>query len=173
MSGPARGHGWLQGSAAPWLWLSVLVIVLDQLSKYLVASHLELYRPVRVLPVFNLVLIYNSGAAWNFLSGASGWQRWFFVGLALAVSVAIVVWIVRLPRHVQRWRAAALALVLGGALGNVIDRLWHGYVTDFLQFHWRALYYPTFNLADSAITIGAAMLIIEGLFFARRSGGRA
>lgn len=154
---------WKQ-SAVVWLWLAAAVIVADQLSKYLIVRHLAPFRPVHVLPVFNLALIYNSGAAWNFLSSASGWQRWFFVGLALAVSIAIVVWLTRMPRHAQRWRAAALALVLGGALGNVIDRLWHGYVTDFLQFHWQAWYYPTFNLADSAITIGAIMLIVEGLF---------
>lgn len=156
------------GSALVWLWLSAAVIALDQLSKYLVAGHLAPYRAVQVLPVFNLALVFNSGAAWSFLSGASGWQRWFFVMLALAVSVAIGVWLAHMPRRQQGWRAAALALVLGGALGNVIDRLWHGYVIDFLQFHWHNLYYPTFNLADSAITIGAIMLILEGFFFRSR-----
>lgn len=155
----------VRGSALVWLWLAALVVVLDQLSKYLVAAHLAPYRPIHVLPVFNLALVYNSGAAWSFLSGASGWQRWFFVALALAVSAAIAAWLAYMPRRTQRWRAAALALVLGGALGNAVDRLWHGYVTDFLQFHWHALYYPTFNLADSAITVGALMLIVEGLFF--------
>ena len=150
-----------------WLWLTAAVILLDQLSKWLVASHLTAYSSVRVLPVFNLVLYYNAGAAWSFLAGASGWQRWFFIFLALAVSAAIIVWLRRLPRRQFRWRAAALALVLAGALGNVIDRLWHGYVIDFLQFHYQAWYYPAFNVADSAITIGACMLIIEGLFFRR------
>lgn len=151
-----------------WLWLSAAVIVLDQLSKWLVTSHLAVYDSVRVLPVFNLVLYYNAGAAWSFLAGASGWQRWFFTLLALAVSVVIVVWLRFLPRRQFRWRAAALSLVLAGALGNVIDRLWHGYVIDFLQFHYHGWYYPAFNLADSAITVGAAMLIIEGLFFRHR-----
>lgn len=152
-----------------WLWLSAAVIVLDQLSKWLVARHLAVYDSVRVLPVFNLVLVHNPGAAWSFLAGASGWQRWFFTILALAVSVAIIVWLRFLPRRQFRWRAAALALVVAGALGNVIDRLWHGYVVDFLQFHYQGWYYPAFNVADSAITVGAAMLIFEGLFFHKRA----
>ncbi|MGH8282551.1 MAG: signal peptidase II [Gammaproteobacteria bacterium] len=150
-----------------WLWLSAIVILLDQLSKYLISSHLAAYDFIRVLPILNIVLIHNAGAAWSFLAGASGWQRWFFIVLALAVSVAIFVWLRYLPRHQFRWRAAALSLVLGGALGNVIGRIWHGYVIDFIQFHYHSWYYPSFNLADSAITIGAVMLVIEGLFFRR------
>ena len=153
-----------QHGAWPWLWLSAAVIVLDQLSKYIVAGHLALYDSIRVLPVFNLVLLHNTGAAWNFLAGASGWQRWFFVLLALTVSIAIIIWLRRLPRAGFRWRAAALALVLGGALGNVIDRVRLGYVIDFIQVHYQNWYYPAFNVADSAITVGAVMLILEGLF---------
>jgi len=149
--------------AWPWLWLSVVVIVLDQASKYLVSSHLAIDDSIRLLPVFNLTLYHNTGAAWSFLAGASGWQRWFFILLALAVSVAIILWLRYLPRIQHRWRAPALALVLGGALGNVIDRVWHGYVIDFIQLHYQGWYYPAFNLADSAITIGAVMLILEGL----------
>ncbi|MGA9853178.1 MAG: signal peptidase II [Gammaproteobacteria bacterium] len=148
-----------------WLWLSAAVILLDQASKYLISSHLAVYGSIRVLSVFNLMLLHNAGAAWSFLSGASGWQRWFFILLALTVSLAIVIWLRYMPRRQFRWRAAALALVLGGALGNVIDRLWHGYVIDFIQFHYHGWYYPAFNVADSAITIGAIMLILEGLFF--------
>ncbi|MGH8313315.1 MAG: signal peptidase II [Gammaproteobacteria bacterium] len=161
-------HPWKYG-AWIWLWLSAAVILLDQLSKWLVASHLAVYDSIRVLAVFNLVLIHNPGAAWSFLAGASGWQRWFFTILALVVSAAIVVWLRFLPRREFRWRACALALVLAGAVGNVIDRLWHGYVIDFLQFHYQGWYYPAFNLADSAITVGAAMLILEGLFSRRRA----
>ena len=161
---PSKYGSWI------WLWLSAAVILLDQLSKWLVADHLAAYDSIRVLPVFNLVLIHNPGAAWSFLAGASGWQRWFFTVLALAVSAAIVVWLRFLPRREFRWRSCALALVLAGALGNVIDRLWHGYVIDFLQFHYQGWYYPAFNLADSAITVGAAMLILEGLFSRRRAG---
>lgn len=156
-----------------WLWLSAVVIVLDQISKYLISSHLTIYDSITVLPVFNLVLLHNAGAAWSFLAGASGWQRWFFILLALAVSVALIIWLRYLPRRQFRWRAAALALVLGGALGNAIDRIWHGYVIDFIQFHYHAWYYPAFNLADSAITVGAAMLILEGLFFRRAQHGES
>lgn len=159
---PSKYGAWI------WLWLSAAVIVLDQLSKWLVVSHLTVYDSIRVLPVFNLVLIHNPGAAWSFLAGASGWQRWFFTILALVVGAAIIVWLRFLPQRQFRWRSCALALVLAGALGNVIDRLWHGYVIDFLQFHYQGWYYPAFNLADSAITIGAAMLILEGLFSRRR-----
>lgn len=160
---PSKYGAWI------WLWLSAAVILLDQLSKWLVAGHLAVYDSIRVLPVFNLVLIHNPGAAWSFLASASGWQRWFFTILALVVSAAIVVWLRFLPRRDFRWRSCALALVLAGALGNVIDRLWHGYVIDFLQFHYQGWYYPAFNLADSAITVGAAMLILEGLFSRRRA----
>lgn len=160
---PSKFGAWI------WLWLSAAVIVLDQLSKWLVVSHLAVYDSIRVLPVFNLVLIHNPGAAWSFLAGASGWQRWFFTILALAVSTAIVVWMRFLPRRDSRWRSCALALVLAGALGNVIDRLRYGYVIDFLQFHYQGWYYPAFNLADSAITVGAAMLILEGFFSRRRT----
>ncbi|MDE2197235.1 MAG: signal peptidase II [Gammaproteobacteria bacterium] len=159
-------------SALAWLWLSAVVILLDQLSKHVISSHLALYQSVRVLPFFNLVLLHNTGAAWSFLAGASGWQRWFFVLLALAVSMAIIIWLARLPRTGQRWTAAALALVLGGALGNVIDRLWHGYVIDFIQVYYRHWYYPAFNVADSCITIGAVILVLEGLFHRRATGAR-
>lgn len=146
-----------------WLWLSATVIVLDRISKYLISSHLGLYDSIVLLPIFNLTLMHNTGAAWSFLAGASGWQRWVFIALALAVSVGLILWLRYLPRTQHRWRAAALSLVLGGALGNVIDRIWHGYVVDFIQVHYHGWYFPAFNLADSAITIGAAILILEGL----------
>ncbi|MDE2344988.1 MAG: lipoprotein signal peptidase, partial [Gammaproteobacteria bacterium] len=136
----------------------------DRLSKYLVATHLGLDETLVLLPVFNLTLLHNSGAAWSFLASASGWQRWLFMALALLVSAGIIVWLRFLPRGWHRWRAAALALVLGGALGNAMDRIWYGYVIDFIQVHYHGWYYPAFNVADSAITVGAAMLILEGLF---------
>jgi len=152
-----------------WLWLSAAVIALDRISKYLISSHMRVYDSIVLLPVFNLTLLHNTGAAWSFLAGASGWQRWMFIALALAVSVGLILWLRYLPRMQQRWRAAALALVLGGALGNVIDRIWHGYVIDFIQVHYHGWYFPAFNVADSAITIGAAMLILEGLRSDHRS----
>ena len=146
-----------------WLWLSALVIALDQVTKVAADTWLAYHDPVPVLPFFNLLLSYNTGAAFSFLSDAGGWQRWFFVVLALGVSAVIALWLYRLPAN-QRWTAMALGLVLGGAIGNVIDRLLYGHVVDFLDFYVGQWHWPTFNVADSAITIGVAVLIIDGLF---------
>lgn len=152
-----------------WLILSLAIIVLDQLSKWYVVQHLTLAEPVHVLPVFDLTLLHNTGAAFSFLADESGWQRWFFTVLALGVSALIVSWLYRLPRG-QRWTGAALALVVGGALGNVIDRMRLGYVIDFVHLHWQDWYFPAFNVADSAISIGAVMLAAEILFGRPHSG---
>ena len=152
-----------------WLALSVAVIVLDQLSKWFVASHMHVYQTVYVLPVFNIALLHNTGAAFSMLAGQPGWQRWFFIVLALGVAGLIVTWLVRMPVNSTRWMAAGLALVAGGAVGNVWDRLVQGYVVDFLQFHWQGWFFPAFNVADSAITVGAVMLVLDGLFLQRRS----
>jgi signal peptidase II len=153
-----------------WLGLSLLVIVLDQLSKWFVASHMQVYQTKYVLPVFNIALLHNTGAAFSMLAGQPGWQRWFFVVLAVAIAGAIVVWLARLPAATNRWMPAGLALVAGGAVGNVLDRLVKGYVVDFLQFHWQGWYFPAFNVADSAITVGAILLVLDGMFLQRRSG---
>lgn len=151
-----------------WLWLSVVVIALDQATKVAAEIWLQYHDPVPVLPFFNLMLSYNTGAAFSFLADAGGWQRWFFVLLALGVSAVIVFWLSRLP-PAQRWVAVALSLVLGGAIGNVIDRLAYGHVIDFLDFFVGQWHWPTFNIADSAITIGVAVLLIDGLFGGRRT----
>jgi signal peptidase II len=151
---------------AAWLWLSIAVIALDQATKFLVARFLELYERVEVLPVLDFTLLHNTGAAFSLLAGASGWQRWFFITLAGVVCLALVVWLWRLSRG-DRMIAIALALVLGGAIGNVIDRIRHGYVVDFIHAHWGAAYFPAFNIADSAITIGAGLLILDA-FRSRR-----
>lgn len=143
-----------------WLWLSLVVIVLDQATKFLASGMLILHEPVAVLPFFNLTLMHNTGAAFSFLHDASGWQRWFFAALALIVSVMLVLWLRRLQPH-ERWLATALTLVLGGALGNLVDRLMYGYVVDFIQLYYQDWYYPAFNVADSAITVGAVMLVID------------
>lgn len=143
-----------------WLWLSLVVLGLDQLSKQIATRLLELHQPVPVVPFLNLTLTHNTGAAFSFLSDAGGWQRWFFVALTVAIAVVIVVWITRIKPG-QRWLAAALALVLGGALGNLWDRVTLGHVVDFLDFHWGGYHFPAFNLADSAITLGAVLLIID------------
>lgn len=146
-----------------WLWLAVLVVGLDQVTKIAADYWLEYHDPVPLVPFFNLMLSYNTGAAFSFLSDAGGWQRWFFVVLALGVSTVIVLWMYRLPTE-QRWTAAALALVLGGAIGNVVDRVLYGHVIDFLDFYVGNWHWPTFNVADSAITVGVAILILDGLF---------
>jgi signal peptidase II len=146
-----------------WLILSAVIIVLDQVSKWYVVQNLTLGVPLPVLPVFDLTLLHNTGAAFSFLAGQSGWQRWFFTVLALGVSMLIIYWLYRLPRA-QRWTGAALALVVGGALGNVIDRMRLGYVIDFIHVHWHDAYFPAFNVADSAISVGAVMLALEMLF---------
>ena len=152
-----------------WLGLSLAVIVLDQLSKWFVAGHMQVYQTLYVLPVFNVALLHNTGAAFSMLAGQPGWQRWFFVILALGIAGLIVTWLVRMPASSTRWMAAGLALVAGGAVGNVWDRLAQGYVVDFLQFHWHGWFFPAFNVADSAITVGAVMLILDGVFLQRRS----
>ncbi len=146
-----------------WLWLSGLIIVLDQISKWLAERFLEPFVPVSVMPSFNLTLVYNKGAAFSFLSQAGGWQRWFFSGLAIAVSVFIILWLRRLHAR-DTWTAAGLSLVLGGAIGNLIDRLIYGHVIDFIDVFYSTYHYPTFNVADSAITVGAALLIVHSLF---------
>lgn len=146
-----------------WLWLSVIVIGLDQLTKYLASAGLQFHVPVPVMPSFNWFLAHNTGAAFSFLSDAGGWQRWFFIGLAALVMVIIVFWLKKLDRS-QAWLAAALAMILGGAIGNVIDRIYHGYVIDFIQWYYQSYYWPSFNIADAAISVGAAILIIDGLF---------
>jgi signal peptidase II len=145
-----------------WLWLSLLVIILDQFSKYVVSDLLHLYESVAVLPFFSITLLHNPGAAFSFLASAGGWQRWLFTGIAVVVSVAIIVWIKRLPAT-EKWQAAALSLILGGALGNVIDRLHLGYVVDFLDVYYQKWHWPPFNVADSAITVGVAILLITTL----------
>lgn len=157
---------WVFGtrSNAVWLWLSLLVIAADQYTKHWIVSHFE-YAQVQVVnEFFNITRLHNTGAAFSFLADASGWQHWLFVGLGLTVALGIVVWM-RFLRG-QPWLSAALALMLGGALGNVIDRVQYGHVIDFIQVHWQRHYFPAFNVADSALTVGAVLLVIES-FLAR------
>jgi signal peptidase II len=148
------------------LWISLLVLVLDQATKVWVQTVFQPYESLEILPFFNLVLAFNTGAAFSFLGDAGGWQRWFFIGLGVAVSAVLVVWLSRLSDEDRRtgW---GLALVLGGAVGNVIDRIWLGRVVDFLDFHWAGYHWPAFNVADMAITCGVALLLLDG-FLPRR-----
>ena len=145
-----------------WIWLAVVVVILDQLTKYIASASLVMYKPVAVMPMFNWTLMHNSGAAFSFLHDAGGWQRWFFALIAIVVSVVIILWIKRLQQH-EKWQAAALALILGGAIGNVIDRIWLGYVVDFIDVYYGNSHWPAFNIADSAISIGVAMIIIDSI----------
>ena len=145
-----------------WLSLSVVVVLLDQLTKYIATISLVMYKPIAVMPMFNWTLMHNPGAAFSFLHDAGGWQRWFFSIIAVVVSAVITLWIKRLEQH-EKWQAIALAFILGGAIGNVIDRIWLGYVIDFIEVYYQHWYFPAFNIADSAITIGVAMIIIDSL----------
>jgi len=149
-----------RGGKLKWLWLTALVIAIDLGTKALATAMLSYGNPVPVMPLFNFTLLHNTGAAFIFLAGAAGWQRWFFVILAFVVSVVLVLWLRKLERH-ETWSAIAFALILGGALGNVYDRVVHGYVVDFLHFYWQSWHFPAFNLADTAITIGAVMILFD------------
>ena len=157
-----------RGRAAVWLLLSALVVLADQLSKSYITSHYGEFEFTTVLPILDITRMHNVGAAFSFLATASGWQRWLFITLAVTVSIGIVVWLYRMPRS-QGLLACGLALVLGGAIGNVIDRIRLGAVIDFIHFHWDRAYFPAFNIADSAITVGAACLILDALLEPKRA----
>ncbi len=152
----------------PWVWLGLtaLVILFDWHSKALVTNSLELYRPVEVFSWLNITLAHNYGAAFSFLSDAGGWQRWFFVVLASGVSGVILVWLLRLPR--REWLTGlGLALILGGAIGNLVDRIRLGYVVDFIDVYYQDWHYPAFNVADSAITCGVILLLVDVVLISR------
>ncbi|WP_457980087.1 signal peptidase II [Ectopseudomonas composti] len=146
----------------PWLLLSVLILVVDRVTKDIFEGGLSMYQRIEVIPgYFDWTLAYNTGAAFSFLADAAGWQRWFFAAIAIVVSVVLVVWLKRLKRH-ETLLAVALAMVLGGALGNLYDRVVLGHVVDFILVHWQnRWYFPAFNLADTFITIGAILLALD------------
>jgi signal peptidase II len=159
----ALGSGWL------WLPLAGLVVVLDQLSKAWIVNHMP-YGGIRaLLPVLDITLRYNRGAAWSMLDSASGWQRWLFSGLAVVVGVGLLYWLRRLNGRTQRLLCLSLVLILAGALGNLIDRLLSGQVVDFILAHWHDAQFPAFNVADSAITVGAALMLLDAFTDGRRS----
>jgi signal peptidase II len=168
-SGPA-GAGPFSFPPVSWAWLAVtaVIIFLDLQTKQMVSEELALYRPVEVFSWLNITLAHNYGAAFSFLSDAGGWQRWFFIVLASAVSVVLLVWILRLPR--KEWMTGlGLALVLGGAIGNLVDRIRLGYVVDFIDFHVGDWHYPAFNVADSAITCGVILLLLDAFLVGMRN----
>ena len=151
----------------PWLGVALAVIVVDQLTKAVIVGRFVLNEGREITPFFNIVRVHNTGAAFSFLAGAAGWQRWFFIVLGIAAA-GFIVWL--LARHGgQRLFGWALALILGGAVGNVVDRVLHGHVVDFIQVHWRGWYFPAFNVADSAISVGAFLLILDELLRVRRA----
>jgi signal peptidase II len=151
-----------------WLPLTLGVIVLDQFTKLLIVKHFELYERIAVLPVLDITRLHNTGAAFSMLADASGWQRWFFTLLALGVGVGIVAWLGKLKARSQWVLCCSLSLILAGALGNLIDRVRLGHVIDFIHAHWDEHYFAAFNIADSAITIGAVLILIDALFESRR-----
>lgn len=143
-----------------WYVIAIVFVLLDQATKYLADTYLSYGQPVYVLPFFNITLHYNTGAAFSFLSNAGGWQRWFFVVISSGVSLALIVWI-GLIKNQQRLLSFALLMILAGAVGNLIDRVLWGYVVDFVSLHWNGYYFPTFNVADACITLGAGSMLLD------------
>ena len=147
-------------SGLRWLWLTLICLILDQVTKQLVVGSFELYESVSVLPIFSITYVQNLGAAFSFLADQGGWQRWFFTAIAAIASIVFIVWLAKTPRS-QTILSIAFALMLSGAVGNLIDRAMFGYVIDFIDFHWSGKHFPAFNVADSMIFIGAALMILD------------
>ena len=149
--------------ASRWLWLAAIIVTLDQWTKSLIIERFNEFDSITLLPMLDFMRIHNPGAAFSFLSDASGWQRWMFTTLGITVSAVIVVWLRNLPARGQTLLAVSLAFIMGGALGNAIDRILWGHVVDFIRVHYQQWFFPAFNIADSAITIGATLLILDTL----------
>jgi signal peptidase II len=161
-----RPSGSSSGGMLQWLGLAFILLIADQFTKVLIVGFYQLGDSTHVTSFFNVVRVHNSGAAFSFLAGAGGWQRWFFTAIGI-VAAGVILWL--LKSHAgQKLFAFAMACILGGAIGNVIDRVLYGYVVDFLDFHWHGWHFPAFNVADSAITVGAACLILDELLRVRR-----
>ena len=154
------------GSMLPWLALALIIVLADQLTKVLIVGYYEYGDSTHITSFFNLVRVHNHGAAFSFLASSGGWQRWLFTGIGVGAAV-LIIWLLR-SHPGQKLFALALACILGGAIGNVIDRVMYGYVVDFLDFHWKTWHFPAFNIADSAITVGAVLLILDELLRMRR-----
>ncbi len=163
----ARGAKAGSGGMLQWLGLAFIIILVDQFTKVLILGYYRLGDSTFVTSFFNVVRAHNRGAAFSFLSDASGWQRWFFTAIGF-IAAAVIIWMLR-SHAGQKLFSFAMACILGGAIGNVIDRMVHGYVIDFLDFHWAGMHFPAFNVADSAITLGAICLILDELLRVRKS----
>lgn len=174
LSRPTRSWFTPTRGASGWLWLSLIVIVLDQVTKALVTKTLDLYERIELLPILELTHLHNTGAAFSMLATAPGWQRWFFILLGVGVSAGLMVWLRRIRSNEQTVLAMGLALILGGALGNVIDRVWLGYVIDFIHVHWDRIgfSFAAFNVADSAITIGAVCLFLDAFLEGKKGANQ-
>jgi len=157
-----------KASNLKWLWLTLLFLILDQVTKHWVAGSMDLYQSINVLPFFNITYVHNLGAAFSFLADQGGWQRWFFTAIAFIASIVFTVWLAKTPKN-QQLLAVALAFMLSGALGNLIDRFFLGYVIDFLDFYVGSSHWPAFNVADSVIFIGAALMIIDSFVQDKKS----
>ena len=155
-----------QASMMQWLGLATIILMADQFTKVMILGFYQLGDSTYVTSFFNVVRVHNSGAAFSFLAGASGWQRWFFTVIGV-LAATLILWLLK-SHSGQKLFSFAMACILGGAIGNVIDRVLYGYVVDFLDFHWRTWHFPAFNVADSAITVGAACLILDELLRVRR-----
>ena len=168
MARTATSSAPMSAGLLPWLGLALILVIADQFTKVLILGYYKLGDSTYVTSFFNVVRAHNTGAAFSFLADASGWQRWLFTGIAIAAG-GFILWLLR-SHAGQRLFCFSLACILGGAVGNLVDRLMHGYVVDFLQFHWRnQWYFPAFNVADAAITIGAIGLVLDELLRVRRS----
>jgi len=152
-----------------WLLLTAAIVLADQATKYLIVTRFELFESITITAWFDIMRLHNEGVAFSMFADAAGWQRWFFSALGIAVSGVIVVWLYRLPARGQHLMAAGLACVAGGALGNVIDRLFRGHVVDFIRVHYESWFFPAFNVADSAITVGAVFIILDSIVNAGRA----
>lgn len=150
----------LNNTGLRWLWLTVIFLIIDQITKQWVANTFDYRETLAVLPFFNITYVHNPGAAFSFLADQGGWQRWFFTAIAAIASIVFVIWMAKTPKQ-QALLSIALAFILSGAMGNLIDRVLFGYVIDFLDFHWQGSHFAAFNIADSAIFIGAALMVIE------------
>jgi len=155
-------------SGLVWLVLSIVLLALDQITKWVVSTEMSLYQTIDILPVFNFTYVHNYGAAFSFLSEAGGWQKYFFSTIAVTISVLLIYWLKKLPAT-NKLLCSAYALVLAGAIGNLIDRLVHGYVIDFLHVYYQQYDFPVFNIADVAISIGAALLLLDAFFEQKES----
>ncbi len=162
-----------QRTALVWLWLSALIVALDQLTKWYVVNNFALFEILPMSPFLDLTRLHNEGAAFGLLAQAGGWQRWFFLSLAGVIGIAIVWWLYTLPARGNPWLSIGLAAILGGAVGNAYDRFATGHVVDFLHFHWGGAYFPAFNVADIAISTGAIMLVIDALMHTQRTKAKS